>query len=209
MLIQELASALIDLRFDTALQILVDYFRKFGQIKHDNFTAILAQVTIKTSQGLQDRPIVFVSKDGLPKILRNWFEADGIPIIQATDAQDHAEVAAESFRLHPALQDRVLGGEIDWVDAAIGTNRICTYNPSCPGAFTKFIGDPDIVMHALDQGFICLPGGRVIVFSTREIEWDRGAFGGDEDLDVIEHVVAKDGISDDDVEEPAIEDPGD
>jgi RHS repeat-associated protein len=209
-LVEEIAGAMDVRQFETILQIFDDYFKQFSKKllgkKLKNFTAIIADVTIRMPNGdMQNRLAIFVSKKGLPPVLRNWVTAAGIPIIQATPLQDHAEVAAEAFRLRPALQQYVLGGQIDWVNALALTNGVC--KKACPAALTRFVDQPHVKFLPGYRGFMYGADGRLIIFSPRELGYDQQEYGGQSALETINNVAIEGGMTDD-LFEGEIDDPG-
>jgi RHS repeat-associated protein len=206
--VEEIASVMEPLHFKTALQQLIDYFKLSNWKSMKDFTAILADVTVSTPEGAQDRLVVFVSKEGLPDILRKIFTASGIPIIEATPLQDHAEIAAEAFRLRPNLQKSALGGQIIWVNAAVSTNSVCT-NPACAQAFTRFIDEPGVKILPGSHGIMYAADGRLINFTPAQIAWDRAEYGGGRAVEVIERTAIADGIADDSDDDLIGDDPGD
>jgi len=54
----------------------------------------VSQVDVQTSSGIEPRTVIFASKGDLPKVLREFFKEANIPVIRATPAEDHAEIAA-------------------------------------------------------------------------------------------------------------------
>ena len=95
--------------------------------------------------GIEPRTVIFASKGDLPKVLRKFFKEANIPVIRATPAEDHAEIAARDFGRNVQLQEQTLGGRMLRVNSAITTNRVCA-RLDCAEALTEFIGDPEVTI---------------------------------------------------------------
>lgn len=101
-----------------ATKALADYFAQRGQIANQDFSLILSQVEIETPNGPIERVIAFVNNNGHPSSLRNQLNNAGVKIFKADAVENHAEIAAASFRESAEQQEAFLGGQISKVNSA-------------------------------------------------------------------------------------------
>jgi hypothetical protein len=88
------------------------------------FTAILADVTVRTSDGPQNRLIIFVSKAGLSAVLNDWFTHEEIAIIKATPKAERCR--DRRTRLPPLPGTAAEGaGRADRVGEWAGVDQRC------------------------------------------------------------------------------------
>jgi RHS repeat-associated protein len=146
----------------SATKTLSDYFTAHGQIANGDFTLILSEVQVETSEGSIPRVIAFANANGLPKSLRNQLTQAGVKIFKADPVEDHAEIAAANFRASPEQQEAYLGGQISKVNSAVMNNLPCSIK--CANNFTEYIGNEDVTIGTTDRGITA--DGNVITSSV-------------------------------------------
>jgi hypothetical protein len=152
---------------------LSDYFAERGQIANSDFTVILSEVQVETTEGSIPRVIAFVNANGLPRSVRNQLTKAGVKIFKADPVEDHAEIAAANFRASPEQQEAYLGGQISKVNSAVMNNLPCSQN--CADSYTGYIGREDVTISTADRGI--LSNGEVV---TRSVAAELRAAGGGE-----------------------------
>lgn len=133
-----------------AFSVLGQYFRQNGKGNpngrkaNSRFTIILSEVTVKVPDENSDRTtdvnmaIAFVSRAGLPRSLRRKLVDLGVPVFQADELKDHAEIIAQGFRNDPDFQAAELGGGVvSYVKNAFMNDTPCS--DRCAKAYTGFI----------------------------------------------------------------------